>query len=263
MAKRIVIKKIHVILRTNYLSAMKKRIYLLLLSVIVIFSSCKDKTNLFAEQLFTNEQISTALRDCISITSDSTLNTLCVVDTLGEDFGFNYYDLGAYRIEFPASAREMIDTLVAYGYKEQIDSLIFIINRAAEMCGNNLKNQFLAPLAKNITFTNPGTVLRGGNTAIADYVKTTKHTEFVSSLVSYSLVEQFGKLQIMAKWNALQEKYYELTEHYSSVDILNHGAQQFVSQFFKKMALVEVDVRKNPGAYSNTNGLLYRVFSTL
>jgi len=266
MAKRIIIKKIHVNLQINFESAMKKRIYLLLLSVIVIFSSCKDKTNEFAEPLFTNEQITMALRECITITSDNTLNTLCIADTTEQKtLGFNHYELGTYRIELLDAASAVADTLMKHNesYKDTIEKFIFNVNRAAERCGNNLKAQFLNPLIKNFGFPNPSAVLRGGNTAVTDYVKKTTQSDFVASLISYSLVVQFDTLKITPDWNRYQEEYRKITGVHPSINILNHCAPQFVNQFFKKMALEEVAVRKNPGAYSSTTGIFYRVFSTL
>jgi hypothetical protein len=244
---------------------MKKRIYLLLLSVFVLFSSCRDKSNEFIEQLFTNEQISIALRQCITVAGDSTLNALCIVDSLQRVRGFNYYESGAYKIELPVAAAAMIDTLIQYNItdKEEMDVFIFKINNAAERCGNHIKIKFLNPVSSLITFPNPNAVLQGGNTAITNFVKSTRQSEFVSLLVFDILKEQFNADSIITTWNFLQEEYYKKTEIYSSIDILNDASQQLVTQFFKKMASVEDAIRKNPALRGNKEELLFKVFATL
>ena len=242
---------------------MKKRFYLLLLSVFVIFSSCKDKSGEYTEQLFTNAQITMALKECIRTTADATLNTLCVTDTTAEQkYGFYYYEEGEYKYRLEL-ANVVVDTLRKYDYDAQIDELILNINRAAEKCGNNIKSLFLNPMMSNITFPNPNAVLHGGNTAITDFVKTTKQTEFMTLLTSNILAEQFKTLDIVAKWNNLQEEYYKKTGNYASIEILPATAQQLVNQFFKRMGVVETAVRKDPTLRGNPNGLFYKVFATL
>ena len=242
---------------------MKKRIYWVLLSFIVIFSSCKDDTGMFEEQLFTNDQITFALRSCIERCSDSTLNTLCILDTTVLMDGYYFYEAGVYRIELPEAAQTVIDTLIVYEYGEVIDSLIFNINKAATLCGNKMKSQFWNPIISEITFPNPNLVLHGGNTAVTDFVKQTKQSELLSLLVSSILIEQFNVLEVVEKWNELQATYYVLTGSYSSIDILTPAAQQMAVGFFKKMASVEVAVRKDPALRGKSDGWFNRVFETL
>jgi hypothetical protein len=269
MARKFIFKKIHVNSQTNYLSAMKKRIYLLLLSFIVIFSACRDDSGKFVEQLFTDTQITYALRDCIEFCSDSTLNTLCMVDTIALKYGYYDYDLGAYRIEFPAAAQTVIDTLVLadtlalYEYKEVIDSLIFNMNKAATLCGNKMKSQFWNPIVKEITFPNPNLILHGGNTALTNYIKEIKQTEWVALLVSSIFDEQCKALNVVEKWDELQAIYSNYTGNHSSIDILTPAAQQMVEGFFKKMASVEEAVRKDPNLRGKSDGWFYKVFETL
>ncbi|MCL2435048.1 MAG: DUF4197 domain-containing protein [Lentimicrobiaceae bacterium] len=240
---------------------MKKHIYLSLLAMIAIFFSCIDNSE-FEEQLFTHDETSTALRDCINLTIDTTLNLLCVVDTINEMYGFYHFENGAYRIELPTAAKAIVDTLEKYDYGETISALIFDMNRAAELCGNNIK-RFWDPVVKEMTFPNPNLVLRGGNNAITNYVKETRQWAFNSALVSSILIEKFNDLNIITKWNELQEIYHEKTGIYSSIDILTPATQQMTSSFFKRMALAEEEIRKNPELRGPTNGLLYKVFATL
>jgi len=243
---------------------MKKHIYLSLLAIIAIFFSCKDNSE-FEEQLFTNEEISTALRDCINLTIDTTLNVLCVVDTINEKYGFYHFENGAYRIELPAAAKAMVDTLKAIPdmhYSDTISALIFDMNRAAEKCGNRLK-QFWNPIVKEMIFPNPTLILRGGDNAITNHVRETRQWELHAALVSSILIEHFNDLNIITRWNNLQEIYFDETGIFSSIDILTPAAQQMANGLFKRMALAEEDIRKNPELQGPSNGLLHRVFATL
>jgi hypothetical protein len=269
MAKKIIFKKIHVNSRINFSNIMKKRIYLLLLSVSIIFFSCKDNSGEFVEQLFTDNEISIALSQCIDSAAFYTCNALCVTDTLGEDLGYYYFDSKSYRLELPAAAKIVVDTLIKYGseahidsLKIQTDSLVFLMNYAAEQCGNALTGQFWKPLSSSIVFSKPNAILHGDNNAITGFVKQTKQTEFISILVTSILLKQFNALNINNKWNELQKKYTEITGVYSSIDILTPTAQQMVTGFLKKMAIEEEMIRKNPDLWGSPKGIFYRVFET-
>jgi len=240
---------------------MKKRIYLLLLSVVAIFSSCRDDSGDFVEQLFTDAQISIALRDCLQLASDSTLLTLCVVDTLSPKEGYYLFDTLNYRIELPEASKQVIDTLSTYGLGEVIDSLIFDINKAAELCGTKLKKEMDATI-KNLQFPDPKLILHGGKNAATNFFREKHKDDFISLLVTSVLTEQFNKLQIIARWNALQENYFQLTGKYASIDILTPAAQQMASGYFKLMALVEEAIRNNPKLRGKSDGLLNKVFET-
>jgi len=242
---------------------MKKHIYLSLLATIVIFFSCEDNSK-FVEQIFTNDEITMALRESIHATIDTTLKALCVVDTINKKHGFYHYDNETYRIELPAAAKAIakaiVDTLE--NYSDTISALIFDINRAAELCGNSIK-QFWNPVVKEMTFHNPNLVLRGGKNSITNFVKETKQHEFLSALASSILREQFNDLNIITRWNALQEIYYDITENYASIDILTPAAQQMSNGFFRKMTLAEEAIRTYPELRGPTDGLLYKVFGNL
>jgi len=241
---------------------MKQRIYFLLLSVVLIFSSCRDKSGEFVEQLFTDDQISAALRQCIDSTSFKTCNLLCMVDTVEQQIGYFYYDSKSYRIKL--IAEPITDTLIAHGYEDEIDSLIYFLNRAAEQCGNSI-TQFWTSVIKDITFPSPYSVLHGGDSAITEYVKATKQSEFVANLVSSVLFVRLNELDVFNRWNSLQEKYSEIIGSFSPspIDITNATAQQMVAGFFRKMAIEEDAIRKDPSLRGSQSGLLYRVFATL
>ena len=240
---------------------MEKRIYLLLLSVVFIFSACRDKSDEFVEQLFTDSQITAALNQCADSAVMKTCNALCIVDTAGEEIlGYYFFDSKSYRIDL---VNQIVDTLVANGYQDQVDSLIFILNRAAEQCGEKI-SQFWASTIKNMTYPKPNLVLHGGNNAITEYLKTAKQSEFVATLVAY-LPVQFTALNVDSTWSQLQYKYFEITGNYSPAPfgIITPTVEQMVTGFFKKMAIEEAAIRTTSALQGNPNGLLYRVFSTL
>ncbi|MDR0207286.1 MAG: DUF4197 domain-containing protein [Bacteroidales bacterium] len=240
---------------------MKKRIYLLLLSVVAIFPSCRDNSGDFVEQLFTDAQISIALRDCLYLASDSTLRTLCVLDEHVPEFGYYLFDILNYRIELPADAKQIIDTLGEYGFVEILDTLIFDINQAAELCGTKL-NKELESAIKLLQFPDPKLILHGGKNAATIFFKEKHKEEFISLLVTTVLLEQFNELHIFARWNELQENYFQITGKYSSIDILTPAAQQMLAGYFKLMTLVEEAIRNNPKLRGKSDSLLNKVFET-
>ena len=241
---------------------MKKSIYLLLLVVTAIFVSCKEEPSKFVEQLFTNKQISDAIEQCINVVVDSTANSLCMVDTIHRKYGYYYYADSTYRLTLLPIAKTVVDTLTKYGYEAQINMLFFYMNRAAEQCKNEV-TQFWKEGIKEMVYLNPNQLLHGENSAITDYVKATKQSEFVSTLTSSILKKQFDALNVVAKWNALQEIYFEKTGNYSSIDVLAISSQQMAIGFFKHMAIVEDAIREYPNLRGDKNGWLYKVFATL
>jgi len=238
---------------------MKKCTSLLLLAVSLFFCSCEDKSGDFVKQLFTDNEISVAITQCIDSTMVRTLNVLCIT---GDKLGFYYYTDSAYRIQLPPETNSMVDSLKIYGYEADIDTLILDMNRAAEQCGDNIK-RFWNPIVSAITFPNPNLLLRSGNSAITDFVKATRQTEFADALSSYILIEQFNARNVIARWDQLQKIYFEETGEYSSKSILTPVVQQMTNGFFRKMALEEEALRKNPALRGPSTGLLYKVFENL
>jgi hypothetical protein len=241
---------------------MRTRIYLLLLAITAIFFSCKDKTNEFAEQLFTNTQISNALKECIRISVQTTANTLCVVDSVDQKLGYFWYQDSTYRLILPPAVKTVVDTLTVYGYENQMDTLIINMNRAAEKCGEKIV-LFWKPIIEDIVFPYPNKLLHGGNKAITNYVKDKNQSVFLSELVTNILKEQFGALNVVSTWNELQQNYFEITGVYSSFDLLAYTAQQMADSYFIMMAITEEAIRKDPDLRGDKNGWLYQVFATL
>jgi len=243
---------------------MKKRIYLVLLSVTVLFFSCKDKKDDYAEQLFTNNEISLALKVCIDTAAFYTINALCTPDTINKEIGYTYYDAKSYYLDLPDAAKVIVDTLKKNGFDNNIDTLLTnAMNLAAELCGKDLIRSFWKPLSDSIKFPVPNAILRGGNNALTNYVKQNYQTEFVSVLVNNLLKEQFKELDIISKWNEWQDEYRKITGTYSSIDILTPTAQQMAAGFFRKMALEEEAIRNDASRRGNKNGLFYKVFAIL
>jgi len=243
---------------------MKKRIYLILLSVTVIFFSCKDKKDGFTQQLFTQAEIVAALKQCLETAAFRTCEELCIVDTMNHTKGFTYCDSKSYSLDLPAAAKIVIDTLKTHsGFYNNLDSLLIAdLNRAAERC-NTLMRDFWTPTSKSIIFSNPNATLKGGSSAITNFVKQNYQYEFVNLLANSILKEEFNKsdLDLINRWNILQQEYNTITGTYSSIDLLAPAAQQMADGFFKKMALEEATIRKNPDLRGNPSGLFYRVFN--
>ena len=238
--------------------SMKKRIYLILLSVPVFFFSCKDNTK-FTEQLFTNQEITSALRLCKDSAVFYTCNALCL-DTAKPGLGYYYFDANSYRITLPPAAKSVMDTLAKHGFDVRLDSLV---NRAAERCGNEMVRQFWKAHCDSIVFPNPHATLHGGKSPVTDFVKQTKQTEFISVLVNSVLIEQFKELQVITTWDSLQKAYFNITGIYAPIDILNPAAQQMVTGFFRKMAIEEYAIRTDPSRQGSPKGTMRRVFATL
>ena len=247
---------------------MKKSFYILLLSVSVILFSCRDDSGKFEEQLFTIAQMSTAIRQCITISSDSTMNTLCIADSINQKYGYYYFGDSSYRITLPAAAQQMVDTLTEYGFGETIEKLISDINLAAEQCGNSIKRDFFTPLVESTTFSHPYDLIYNDSySAITDYVKSIKQMDFITVLSSI-LNDQFDDLKfddlsIHNRWEQLLKEYANITDKYVSIELLSDVSKKMVNGFFTVMGAVEEEIRKKPELRGEKSSMLYLVFATL
>ena len=243
---------------------MKKSFYILLLSVSVILFSCRDDSGKFEEQLFTISQMSTAIRQCITISSDSTMNTLCIVDSINQKYGYYYFDENSYRITLPAAAQQVVDTLTEYGFGETIEKLISDINVAAEQCGYNIKRDFFTPFVESTTFSHPYDLIYNDSySAITDYVQSIKQMDFITILSTSILNDQFDDLNINTRWELLLKEYNNITDKYVSIELLPDVSKKMVNGFFTVMSTVEEEIRKNPELRGEKSSMLYLVFATL
>ena len=96
---------------------MRKLYFFCLMLLTLMMVSCKDDSGEFIEQYYTNAQLTSALRTCLTASKDTALSILCVPD------GFNGSD--TYRVTLPDNTdfRTLANILADQGKSDLADTL--------------------------------------------------------------------------------------------------------------------------------------------
>lgn len=193
------------------------------------FSSCQDKTNDFVHTFFTDKEIGNALTSCLNVSKDTAISHLCVEDGLAAN--------PLYRLDFPSELSELKDKLSEENKADLIDSLVLKMNRAAESLGNDYTTLWAAKI-KALTYTSPGSILKGGNTAATDYFRQQSEAALITEMTSM--------LQTKMSANGGSD-YWQQILNYSatpiSFDLYHDMAAKNADALFLEMQKEEAKIR--------------------
>lgn len=198
--------------------------------------SCKDDSGEFIEQYYTDAQLTSALRTCLTASKDTALNKLCIPD------GFNGSE--TYRITLPDNAdfRALTDTLTAQNKDYLIDTLTARLNRACELSGNNLSSSFNSTIS-SITFPDPTSIVYSTNSdAATTYFRTNYGADMLSSATS-TLSEQLQTTGASSTWTEIQSAYYNATSTFFNYNITGLAASSLLNAVYTEMAKEEALIR--------------------
>jgi hypothetical protein len=232
---------------------MKKIKWFFFCLLAFVFTSCVDETDEYVRPVYLNSEISAALKECLTVSVDTAVTHLCDTN------GFSQYDEGAYLIELPSSANDIVSTLTANGHEGMIDSLISKINIAAESCGENVITYYDLAIT-NFTFPDPNTILNGNDSAATDYLKSIK-TVYLLGALNSSVKTKMDNSGATAAWNQVLTTYYTYQSQPVSIDLTAYMTKKIVDGIFSEMYLEEYNIRHNPDHRSST--LMKKVFALL
>ena len=197
---------------------MKKLLFLYLILLPLMMVSCKDDSGEFIGQYYTDAQLTTALRTCLTAAKDTALNKLCVPD------GFNGSE--TYRVTLPENAdfRTLADILTAQEKGYLTDTLTARINRACELSGNALSAAF------------------SSSDAATSYFCTTCGAAMLASAASI-LSEQMQSTGASRTWTEMQSAYYDATSTFLNYDLTGFAATSLLNAVYAEMAQEEGLIR--------------------
>ena len=237
---------------------MKKKIFI---SVILVVFSCpyshasifdvlKDALDSTTATKSTNGKIDLGLREALNVGIKNTINYLGKKD--------GYFANAAVKILLPEQVRKTENILRGIGYGPQLDEFTLSMNRAAEKAAPLAADIFAEAIA-DISFDDANKILRGGNTAATDYLKSKTYNR---------LLEHFQPAvrKTMSEYKVTQ-KYEAITGNVQNLPlvgkIINLDVNQYVSSkaldgLFYVLAKEETNIRTNPKA--RVTELLKEVF---
>ena len=214
-----------------------KKLYLFCLILLpLMMVSCKDDSGDFIEQYYTDAELTSALRTCLTSAKDTALNHLCVTD------GLNGSE--TYRITLPDNAtfRALAEVLDSLDKSYLTDSLISQLNRAGEQSGNALSASFNSAIS-TLTFTDPSSLVHTTTyDAATEYFKTNCGASMQNSATTI-LSEQMQDTGANATWNEIQSAYHTATASFFNYDITSHATTSLLTAIYTEMAKEEKLIR--------------------
>lgn len=237
---------------------MKKKIFISVILVVFfcpyshasIFDVLKDALDSTTATKSTNGKIDLGLREALNVGIKNTIKYLGKKD--------GYFANAAVKILLPEQVRKTESILRSIGYGPQLDEFTLSMNRAAEKAAPLAADIFAEAIA-DISFDDANKILRGGNTAATDYLKSKTYNR---------LLEHFQPAvrKTMSEYKVTQ-KYEAITGNAQNLPlvgkIINLDVNQYVSSkaldgLFYVLAKEETNIRTNPKA--RVTELLKEVF---
>ncbi len=230
---------------------MKKLSIILVMAVMtaVALFSCKDESGEFVEQLYTNAQKETAIKECLKTSADSAINHLCT------EGGFSSYNNGLYRIDYSPLQNNMFDSLSHYGWGAlATDSLIRLTNRMAENCGAQIRPAFVAAI-DSLKITDYDALINGGAGAITHYLELYKYNNLKSAIKTPVSIRMdvYGVTDL---WNTVWQLYVSNCSIPVNFDIQNYVVEKMLDGLLREMRVEEELIRTDSTHRSEKTALL-------
>ena len=195
-----------------------------------------------------NDDIISGLKEALTIGTKNSATKLGSVDGFFKD--------AALKILMPPEAQKVSSTLRTMGMGSLVDKAILSMNRAAEDAASGVGEIFIDAI-KNMSIKDGMNILKGGNTAATDYLKstTTKQlTEKMRPVIETSL----KKTEATKYWNDVFTNYNKVSVNKVETDLTNYVTSKAMDGIFYSVAQEEQKIRKDPAA--QVTGLLKKVF---
>jgi Protein of unknown function (DUF4197) len=198
-----------------------------------------------------NEEIISGLKEALTVGTDSASKRLHKPDA--------FFANAALKILMPEEAKKAEATLRKAGLGSLADKAILSMNRAAEDAAGGISTIFITAV-KQMTVTDGLKILKGGDFAATDYLKTntTKQlTEKMRPVIEASL----AKVNATNYWKDVFSAYNKLSFGKTPVntDLAAYVTERSMSGIFLTIGQEEQKIRKDPAA--QVTALLKKVFA--
>jgi len=158
---------------------------------------------------------------------------------------------------FPEQLRKTLNTLQQLGLTNEIDRFTTTLTTASERTAERSIPIFVSAI-NNMSFTDAMRIVRNGNTAGTDYLRTSTGTELRRSItpVMQSALDEY---KLNEQWNKIMKPAQALVGNKLNLDLANLMAGMVTEKMFQKIEEKERQVRTDAAA--RTSPLLQKVFS--
>jgi hypothetical protein len=195
------------------------------------------------------ETVAAGLRQALEIGSSRTVDRTSIVD------GFFGNEL--IKILIPAELDKMAGRLRKLGLERQVDDLELQMNRAAEQAAGEAREILWAEI-RALTIPDAVAILRGGQTAATDFLRSRTETE-IRDRFQPIVVDRMEEVGLARLYSDLADRYNKLPfVTKTAVDLDAYVTQEALGGLFTILGEEEARIRRDPLA--RTTELLRRVF---
>lgn len=196
-----------------------------------------------------NDDIISGLKEALKVGTDNSSLKLSKAD--------GFFGDAAVKILMPDEAKKVEKTLRSFGMGKTVDKAILSMNRAAEDAASGVGTIFWDAI-KGMSITDGLKILRGGDFAATDYLKsvTTKElTEKFRPVIDAALV----KVDATKYWEDVFTNYNRFSKDKVNTDLTAYVTERALSGMFYNIGLEEQKIRKDPAA--QVSDILKKVFA--
>lgn len=197
-----------------------------------------------------NEDVINGLKEALRVGTDSSARRLSKLDGFFAD--------EAIKVLMPEEAKKVETKLRAMGMGSMVDKAILSMNRAAEDAASGVGNIFWNAI-KGMTITDGIQILRGGDFAATNYLKTATTKELTDKFKPV-IETSLAKFDATKYWKDVFTTYNRFSLNPVNTDLTAYVTEKALSGLFLKISQEEQKIRKNPAA--QVTDILKKVFGS-
>ncbi len=195
------------------------------------------------------DTVAAGLKEALSVGTGNAVSAVSKTD--------GYFKNPAIRIPLPQQVASVEKPLRKFGFSKQLDEFLESMNRAAEKAAPVAKDIFLGAV-RNMTIVDAYGILRGGDTAATDYLKS-KTYRLLYDAFKPSVSRAVMEVGVTRSYQNLvgKTKKTGLVKD-ESLDLDHHVTSKALDGLFYMLGKEEQKIRKDPAA--QVTSLLKQVF---
>ena len=236
---------------------MNRKIFLILLTSLIVYSSASKAQFLEDAKKFINQGTSgLSEKDAVDGIKEA------LVKGTGESVKFvskinGYFGNPEIKIPFPQDAKDIESKLRDFGLGNKVDEVIQTINRAAENAAKDAETIFVTAV-KNMSITDAIQIVKGKNDAATQYLAKTTTPELKAKF-NPVIKASLDKVDATRLWAELINEYNKIPfVSKKNPDLTGYVTGKAIDGLFIMIAKEELKIRQNPVA--RTTELLKKVF---